>query len=139
MEQDLTHFLQAQENSYTNALQEIKNGRKGSHWMWYIFPQMKGLGRSPVSDYYGIHHIEQATAYLQHPILGERLITICQELIKLPETDAYVIFGRPDDMKLKSSMTLFSQVENANSIFSQVLDKFFHGRHDQRTLRLLGM
>jgi uncharacterized protein (DUF1810 family) len=134
---NLSRFIEAQENSYFIALEEVKRGRKRSHWMWYIFPQLKGLGCSSTSKYYGIESMEEATEYLNHPIVGTRLIEICKELLKLDTNDAYSIFGSPDYMKLKSSVTLFSQVENANPVFVSVLDKFFDGRSDDKTLNLL--
>lgn len=135
MQNDLNRFLQAQENSYAIALSEIKNGYKRSHWMWYIFPRLKGFGRSYNSEFYGIRDLEEAQAYLNHEILGSRFIEICEELIKLESHDALEIFGRPDDKKLKSSMTLFSKVENTHPIFEKVLEKFFDNQLDRRTLR----
>jgi uncharacterized protein (DUF1810 family) len=134
---NLSRFIEAQEKSYFIALEEIKRGRKRSHWMWYIFPQLKGLGYSSTSKYYGIENMEEATEYLNHPIVGIRLIEICEELLKLDTNDAYSIFGSPDYMKLKSSVTLFSQVENANPVFVSVLNKFFDGKSDDKTLNLL--
>jgi uncharacterized protein (DUF1810 family) len=134
---NLSRFIEAQEKSYSIALEEIKRGRKRSHWMWYIFPQLKGLGYSSTSKYYGIENIEEATEYLNHPIVGTRLIEICEELLKLDTNDACSVFGSPDYMKLKSSVTLFSQVENANPVFVSVLNKFFDGKSDDKTLKLL--
>ena len=125
-------FVKAQEESYGPALTEIKNGRKRSHWMWYIFPQLKGLGRSETARYYGIANRQEAKAYLVHPLLGLRLLEISGELLKLESRDATAIFGRPDDVKLKSSMTLFYLVDG-NLIFKKVLDKFFGGQLDQVT------
>ncbi|GAB1416937.1 DUF1810 domain-containing protein [Paludibacter sp.] len=133
----LTRFIQAQENDYFIALEEIKRGKKQSHWMWYIFPQIQGLGHSSTSKYFAIANIEEATEYLNHPILGNRLIEICNELLKLYNNDAYSIFGSPDNRKLKSSITLFSQVPDANPIFKSVLDKFFDGEPDYKTLKKL--
>ena len=137
MKTNLSRFIEAQDQSYSMALEEIKNGRKRGHWMWYIFPQIQGLGHSPTSQYYAIQNIEEATEYLNDTILGTRLIEICNELIKLESNDAYSIFGSPDHRKLKSSVTLFSQVENANPIFMAVLKKFFNGKLDDRTLRFI--
>lgn len=133
----LTRFIQVQEKDYPIALEEIKRGKKQSHWMWYIFPQIQGLGHSPTSKNYAIANIEEATEYLRHPILGIRLIEICNELLKLDNNDAHSIFGSPDHRKLKSCVTLFSQVPNASPIFKSVLDKFFDGEPDYRTLRKL--
>ncbi len=136
-ENNLTRFIKAQESDYESALSEIKNGRKRSHWMWYIFPQVQGLGFSETSRYYAIKDLQEAEGFLKHPVLGNRLIEICDELLKLPFDDAIRIFGSPDDMKLKSSMTLFGSLET-NLVFSKVLDKFFKGGKDNKTLRNLG-
>lgn len=134
MKTDLSRFIQAQEKDFAIALEEIKKGKKQSHWMWYIFPQIQGLGHSPNSQYYAIRSIEEATEYLNDAVLGTRLIEICNELIKLENNDAYSIFGSPDHRKLKSSVTLFSQVENASPVFMAILEKFFYGKLDNRTL-----
>ncbi|MEO1814486.1 MAG: DUF1810 domain-containing protein [Acetobacterium sp.] len=125
-------FIKAQEESYGQALEEIKNGHKRSHWMWYVFPQLKGLGRSETARYYGIVNRTEAEAYLAHPLLGSRLLEISGELLKLESCDAREVFGRPDDVKLKSSMTLFYLVDG-NLIFKAVLDKFFAGELDEVT------
>ncbi|MDR1054810.1 MAG: DUF1810 domain-containing protein [Prevotellaceae bacterium] len=137
MNANLSRFIEAQAKSYSIALEEIKRGRKRSHWMWYVFPQIKGLGYSSTSKYYSIENIEEATEYLNHPILGGRLIQICEELLKLETNNAYSIFGNPDYIKLKSSVTLFSQVGDTNPVFVSVLDKFFDGKFDDKTLNLL--
>lgn len=133
----LTRFLDAQNQVYLNALAEIRNGQKRTHWMWFIFPQLKGLGISSTADFYGITGIEEASAYLQHPVLGKHLVQIASALLELEGKTASDIFGSPDDMKLRSSMTLFSQVENANPVFERVLDNYFKGIPDQKTLELL--
>ena len=125
-------FIKAQEESYGQALEEIKNGHKRSHWMWYVFPQLKGLGRSETARYYGIANRTEAEAYLADPLLGSRLLEISGELLKLESCDAREVFGRPDDVKLKSSMTLFYLVDG-NPIFKAVLDKFFAGELDEVT------
>jgi len=138
MMSDLKRFLEAQENSYPSALAEIKKGKKTSHWMWYIFPQVQGLGSSVTSKFYSIKDIAEAKEFLDHPILGKRLMDICNELLKLETNDAYQIFGSPDDMKLKSSMTLFSAVPNTDTIFQIVLDKFFNGIKDNNTKKIIG-
>lgn len=135
---DLNRFLEAQEHSYARALQEIKKGRKISHWMWYIFPQVKGLGFSAMANKYGIESLQEAAAYLKHPVLGPRLIEISKALLMLETNDAYAVFGSPDNMKLKSSMTLFSLVNETDGVFEAVLQKFFDGTKDDRTLRLCG-
>ena len=138
MENFLQRFLDAQEKDYAVALSEIKNGRKKSHWIWYNFPQIKGLGFSETSRFYAIKDLQEAEAYLSHPVLGERLIQISNALLELPENDANKIFGSPDDLKLKSSMTLFASIDNTNPVFSKVLDKFFNGERDIKTLQILG-
>jgi len=134
---DLSRFIEAQESNYFTALEEIKNGRKQGHWMWYIFPQIQGLGYSSTSQYFAIQNIEEATEYLNDNILGARLIEICNELLKLDSDDAYSILGSPDNLKLKSSVTLFSQVENAPPVFMAILEKFFDNMHDDLTLKIL--
>jgi uncharacterized protein (DUF1810 family) len=131
----LNRFLDAQESSYETALAEVRNGKKRSHWMWYIFPQIQGLGFSETSKYYAINNLAEAEAFLQHAVLGSRLIHICTELLRLKSNNATHIFGSPDDMKLKSSMTLFASVPNANPVFQQVLDHFFNGTKDEKTLQ----
>ena len=136
-EHNLPRFLSAQEKSYETALSEIKRGRKQSHWMWYIFPQIQGLGFSETSKFYAIKDLEEAKEFLAHPVLGERLIRICNELLKLQEHDANKIFGTPDDLKLKSSMTLFASLPDADPVFQAVLNKFFNGVKDEKTLQLL--
>lgn len=134
---NLQRFKKAQEGDFEIALREIQNGRKQSHWMWYIFPQLKGLGQSHFSSFYGIKDLSEATAYLADPLLGERLVEISKALYKLESNDALEIMGSPDHFKLKSSMTLFSLVSNSDPIFKQVLDKFFQGRMCRRTMKLL--
>ncbi len=136
--EDLERFINAQEQEYAIALAEIKNDRKRSHWMWYIFPQIQGLGFSEMAKRYGIKNIDEAEAYMQHPVLGQRLIEICTELLQLKSNDAYAIFGSPDDLKLKSSMTLFASLPDAYPVFKSILDKFFNGESDSKTLHLIG-
>jgi uncharacterized protein (DUF1810 family) len=136
-ETNLERFIDAQERSYQIALSEIKNGRKQSHWMWYIFPQVQGLGFSETSKFYAIKNIDEAKEFLLHPVLGNRLVNLCNELLKLESDNANSIFGSPDDLKLKSSMTLFSSL-NINPVFQMVLDKFFNGTGDNKTLELIG-
>jgi len=134
---NLQRFIDAQESVYPLALEEIKNGRKQSHWMWFIFPQIQGLGFSATSKLYAIKDNQEAEAFLKHPLLGSRLITISNELLKLNSNDAHTIFGSPDDMKLQSSMTLFSSLKNAGPVFDLVLQKFFKGIKDRNTLQRL--
>ena len=132
----IDRFIKAQENSYNHALEEIKNGRKKSHWIWYIFPQLKGLGSSEISKYYSIRSRNEAEEYIKHPVLGSRLIEISNELLKLDTNNADDVMGWPDNMKLKSSMTLFALVSD-NDIFRRVLDKFFDGEMDDFTVQNL--
>lgn len=133
----LGRFLSAQETAYPRALAEIRNGRKESHWMWYVFPQLRGLGRSNTAWYYGIEDLAEARAYLAHPVLGKRLWEISGELLKLKETNARVIFGWTDAAKLRSCMTLFSLADETESLFRQVLNRFFDGVPDPQTIQLL--
>lgn len=135
---NLQRFIDAQQNVYEVALKEIQNGRKKSHWMWFVFPQVKGLGYSEASRHYGISNLEEANEYLQDPLLGKRLIEISNALLQLQKNDARDVFGYPDDLKLKSSMTLFAAVENTDPVFELVLEKFFEGRKDEKTLHLIG-
>lgn len=136
---DISRFVEAHKRSYQSALAEIRNGRKISHWMWYIFPQMKGLGHSSTSQYYSIHSLDEATAFLHDPYLGGNLLEICHALTALKTNNATEVFGRPDDVKLKSSMTLFSLVPDADPVFQNILDKYYGGKRDRRTLKILGV
>lgn len=138
MENRLDRFLTAQERSYDAALSEIKNGRKRSHWMWYIFPQIAGLGMSSTAQYYSIADIDEAREYITHPVLGARLLEISRALLTLDSSDATAVMGYPDDLKLRSSMTLFAQVSE-DPVFNAVIDKFYGGRPDTRTLHILGV
>lgn len=138
MTDTLDRFLEAQEHIYTLALREIRAGRKESHWMWFIFPQIRGLGRSDMAYIYGITGRAEAEAYLAHPVLSARLHEITEVLLALDESNPNVIFGGVDAMKLRSSMTLFAAVSEDGSVFHQALAKFFGGSADQRTLELLG-
>lgn len=134
---NLNRFLGAQESFYADALKEIKRGYKESHWIWFIFPQMRGLGRSPMAENYGIKSIEEARAYLENPILKKRLIEISSALLKHKgKSTAYEILGTLDAMKVRSSMTLFDLVM-PNAIFAEVLDAFYNGERDKMTLELL--
>ena len=133
----LQRFVEAQATDYEIALTEIKKGKKQSHWMWYIFPQIIGLGSSSTSKFYAIKDIKEADDFLNHPVLGKRLIEISNELLKLNTKDANKIFGSPDDMKLKSAMTLFVHLNNTDEVFQKVLDKFFGGDIDFITLRII--
>lgn len=129
----LERFTKAQEMDYAAALAEIKAGHKRSHWIWYIFPQIQGLGYSETSRFYGIRDKIEAQEYMAHPVLGARLIEISEALLQLESNDARRVMGDPDDMKLKSSMTLFSLISD-HPVFQQVLDKFFNGEKDGFTV-----
>jgi uncharacterized protein (DUF1810 family) len=136
---DLNRFVQAQADDYEQALAEIRSGRKRSHWMWYIFPQLDGLGSSPTSKRYAIKSLAEAEAYLRHPVLGPRLAECAETALGVEGRSAAEIFGSPDDMKLRSCATLFARVSPPGSVFHRLLGKYFRGEPDARTLRLLGM
>ncbi len=136
---ELEKFVAAQQHDYATALAEISKGRKRSHWMWYIFPQLDGLGFSDMAKCYGIRYLKQASAYLRHPLLGARLVEISEALLRQEGKSAHEIFGSPDDLKLRSSLSLFASVGGAPMVFQQVLDGFFSGQKDINKLRLLGM
>ena len=131
---NLQRFIAAQQSDYSIALSEIENGKKRSHWMWYIFPQIFGLGFSETSKFYSIKSIKEAEEFLRHPLLGKRLIEISNALLQLTTNDAHEIFGSPDDVKLQSSMTLFSILPEADPVFNKVLEKFFEGKKDKKTI-----
>ena len=134
---ELDRFIRAQEYNYSDALKEIKNGKKISHWMWYVFPQIKGLGKSDTAKWYAIKDLQEARDYLNNEILSNRLEQVCKALLDLDCNDAYKIFGSPDDMKLKSSMTLFEIAAPENKIFKRVLDKYFNGERNQKTIEII--
>ena len=134
---DLSRFVEAQEDDYARALAEIHSGRKQSHWMWYVFPQFDGLGSSPMSQRYAIKSIAEAEAYLRHPILGPRLVECAEASAALQGTSAAQVFGYPDDLKLRSCATLFARVSPAGSVFERLLEKYFQGEPDEKTLRLM--
>jgi uncharacterized protein (DUF1810 family) len=133
----LERFVEAQEKMYSRAIEEIQNGKKRSHWMWYIFPQLRGLGRSSMAHVYGISGLEEAIAYLKHPWLSGRLYELCVALLHHKDKSAYEIFGDIDAMKLKSSMTLFALTSEDYTIFDQVLEQFFDGEMDEVTVNLI--
>lgn len=135
--ENLSRFLTAQENVYQTALSEIKRGKKTGHWMWFIFPQIAGLGRSETSRYYALTGRNESQLYLNHPILGVRLLEISEALLSLRSSNAEKIFGSVDSLKLKSSMTLFALLKNTNPIFEHILQKFFDGRKDDITISIL--
>jgi len=134
---DLDRFVMAQEGRHADALTEIRNGQKLSHWIWFVFPQVDGLGFSSMSVKYAIKSRGEAVAYLQHSVLGPRLREITEALLQVEGKSALEIMGRPDNLKLKSSMTLFALVSGENSLFQQVLDKYFGGERDELTEALL--
>lgn len=133
----LHRFHEAQKNVYQTALSEIRNGKKRTHWMWFIFPQLAGLGRTETSKFYAIRDLAEAELYLKDTVLGNRLIEISRALLDIKDKSAGEIFGNPDDLKLRSSMTLFSLVQNCDPVFSQVLQRYFSNKEDETTLRLL--
>ncbi len=133
----LERFVAAQAGVFEQALSEVRNGQKVSHWMWYIFPQLRGLGQSETALRYGILNLAEARAYLEHPMLGPRLIAISQAALSVNEKTATEIFGKPDDMKLRSCATLFAEVTDVDSVFQEILDKYFGGNADPRTIQLL--
>ncbi|MBQ3701225.1 MAG: DUF1810 domain-containing protein [Oscillospiraceae bacterium] len=137
MNYDLDRFVKAQAYDYDAALREIRSGRKRSHWMWYIFPQLQGLGFSSTAQYYGIRDLEEAKAYMAHPVLGPRLTEISEALLGLDTCDPSAVMGYPDDLKLRSCMTLFEQAAPEQPVFGRVLEKYYAGRRDGRTLELL--
>ncbi len=146
MDYDLTRFIEAQAGhsvdgvDYDKALTEIRNGRKDTHWIWYIFPQLKALGKSSIAEFYGIQDLEEAKAYMEHPILGERLIEISSALLSLDTNNAVEVMSSTTDYrKLKSCMTLFGIVAESEEVFQKVLDKYYCGEKDDKTLGFLGL
>lgn len=134
---ELSRFIDAQEGVHEVALSEIENGRKRSHWMWFIYPQLRGLGHSAMAHRYGISGAEETRAYLSHPVLGPRLIAMGHAALGVEGRSATEIFGTPDDRKLHSCATLFAQFSEDNSVFHQILEKYFDGQPDHQTLELL--
>ena len=134
---DLSRFTDAQAPVFDRALQELRQGRKTSHWMWFVFPQVAGLGMSAMSQKYAIGSLAEARGYLAHPVLGERLRECVEILLEQEGRSAHAIFGSPDDMKLRSCLTLFSEA-SGEEVFLRALDKYFDGEPDPETLRILG-
>lgn len=134
---DLERFVLAQRVNYEDALREMRCGRKQTHWMWYIFPQLRGLGRSAMSMRYGLDGLEEARAYLAHPVLGPRLLECCEAVLKADSNDPWEVFGSPDDLKFRSCLTLFALADPSVPIFEQLLDKFYGGQKDLRTIQIL--
>jgi uncharacterized protein (DUF1810 family) len=139
MVHNLERFIAAQKGVFQTALSELQQGRKQSHWMWYIFPQIQGLGFSDTAKFYAIENLAEAQDFMQHRVLGPRLVLISSTLLQLETNDAHKIFGSPDDLKLHSSMTLFSELTNTDPVFKKVLEKFFGSRKDNKTLKILAL
>lgn len=133
----LDRFIDAQGNKYQQAFDEIRNGKKESHWMWYIFPQISGLGNSEISKFYAIKDLEEAKDYLEHLVLGPRLVNISKLLLEIKGKSANEIFGKPDDFKLRSCMTLFGSLNDTHPVFQQIIDQYFEGKKDEKTLRII--
>lgn len=134
---DLERFVRAQATDYDRALSELRAGSKRSHWMWYIFPQLEGLGRSATARRYAIRSAAEARAYLEHPVLGPRLSECANAVLGVAGRSAREIVGSPDDLKLRSCVTLFASVSQ-DALFGQLLEKYYRGQPDQETVRLLG-
>jgi len=137
LDDGIERFVEAQQNVYNQALNEINNGKKQSHWMWFVFPQIRGLGFTDFNVYYGIKDLKEAQQYLSDPILGERLIEISEAVLSQEGKTALEIFGNPDQRKLKSSMTLFRHIQNTNPVFQKVLEKYYQGSLDEKTMAIL--
>lgn len=135
---DLTRFVDSQARVYGEVLNELRSGQKRTHWMWFVFPQVRGLGSSPMADRYAIGSLDEASAYLHHAVLGPRLVECTRIVNSVEGHSAEEIFGYPDHLKFRSSMTLFARVPGADPAFGQALEKYFAGRPDSRTLQLLG-
>ncbi len=136
---DLNRFISAQEGVYDRVLAELRAGLKRTHWMWFIFPQIDGLGHSPTTRFYAVKSLEEARHYLRHPVLGARLTECTEAILALKGRSASDIFGYPDDMKLQSSMTLFALAAGPGSVFLRVLDRYYGGKQDTRTRQILGL
>lgn len=134
----LSRFVSAQENVYQQVLTELEQGRKRTHWIWFIFPQIDGLGHSSMAERYAIKSLDEARAYLRHPVLGARLQQCTEKVIAIDGKSIATIFGYPDDLKFRSSMTLFASIAGPESVFSAALEKYFDGEKDAMTLALLG-
>jgi uncharacterized protein (DUF1810 family) len=134
---DLDRFLKAQDGAYTTALDELRVGRKRSHWIWFVFPQIAGLGHSPTAQHYAIKSIDEARSYLAHPILGARLHECLKALQTLDASDARIVFGDLDAMKFRSSLTLFAEADPGDAAIQAALDRWFGGEKDEKTLQLL--
>ena len=136
--QGLQRFVQAQDLVYESVCNELSLGEKTSHWMWFVFPQLKGLGHSPIAKHYSLESAAEALEFWQHPVLGPRLKECTQLVLAQPNTSAHDVFGSPDDIKFKSCMTLFAKVAPNEPCFKEALTRFFNGKQDESTLKLLG-
>lgn len=134
---DLSRFIEAQADCYTTVLAELKNGQKRTHWMWFIFPQLDGLGHSATAKYYALKNLEEARQYLAHPLLGKRLLECSAAVLAVQGRSILEIMGKPDNLKLNSSMTLFAQLATGDSVFNDVIEKYYDGKQDTKTLQLL--
>lgn len=134
---DLQRFVSAQECQYNDAISELKSGRKLTHWIWFVFPQLEGLGRSPTAQHYAIRSLAEARAYLDHPLLGARLKECTSAVLNVEGRTAHEIFGHPDDLKFHTCMTLFAAISGQESIFEKAIEKYYNGTSDQATLDLL--
>ena len=138
MEQyNLSRFIEAQETTYKGAMLELARGRKDSHWIWYVFPQIEGLGKSDTAKLYSIKSLEEGRAYLEHPVLGQRLFEACEILLSLKDASMNKVMGFPDDLKLLSSMTLFEFISDENSIFTKIVKVYFENNRDENSLRII--
>lgn len=133
----LERFVRAQEACIDAVRAELRSGRKVTHWMWFVFPQAEGLGYSPMAQRYAIAGLDEARAYLQHPVLGPRLLECCTILLGLPATTAHAVFGSPDDTKLRSSLTLFEMADPTIGVFGQLLDRYYDGQRDDATIAIV--
>ena len=134
---NLNRFIEAQMTTYEGAMLELTRGRKESHWVWYIFPQIEGLGRSDTAKLYSIKSLEEGRAYLEHSVLGPRLIKACEILLSLKDTSMDEVMGFPDDLKLLSSVTLFEAISEPNTIFTKIIEIYFDGERDKTSLEIL--
>ena len=134
---NLNRFLEAQMTTYEGAMLELARGRKESHWIWYVFPQIDGLGRSDTAKLYSIKSLEEGKAYLEHPLLGQRLVESCKVLLSLKDASMDEVMGFPDDLKLLSSMTLFEALSDSNSIFTKIIEFYFEDERDEISLKLI--
>ncbi|MFH7001617.1 DUF1810 domain-containing protein [Flavobacterium bizetiae] len=137
-EDSIERFIRAQQDAYPQALEEIRSGRKQTHWMWFVFPQIRGLGFTDYNVYFGLKDLDEAREYLNDPVLGKRLVEISQAVLGLNGKTALEIFGKPDQRKLRSCMTLFSRIADADPVFGKVLQKYYGGILDEKTISILG-